>query len=167
MSQVKFGAFIGLFGISMQVLANIPTTSDSQRPVKIVADHASFDHKLGVAIYEGNVIVNQGSRNLTANKLTLRRDAKNRIEEMVAIGSPATFKSQQNPERAPGSGVAKIIKYYPQLDRVDLFERAELTQNGDTISGPTLSYNFVTEVLQGTSSKLERPVVILQPKRVP
>lgn len=155
-----------LYSCSMTALANIPKL-DSKQPVQIVADHASFDHKLGVAVYEGNVYVKQGSRNLTADKLTLKRDAKNRIKVMVATGNPARFHSQQNPSKAPGSGSANIIKYYPQLDKVDLFEHAKLMQNGDTITGPTLSYNFVTEVLQSKSSKLERTTVILQPKRAP
>ena len=167
MCQIKRTAVLGLCGLGMQAFANIPPLPDSQKPVQIISDKVSFDHKQGLAVYEGNVQVHQGSRHLTANKLTIHRDTNNRIEVMVATGSPATFKAQQPTSKGSGSGVARTIKYYPQLDRVDLIERAELTQNGDTITGPTLSYNFVTEVLQGKSSKQERPVVTLQPKRVP
>ncbi len=140
---------------------------DSELPVQITAEHASFDHKLGVAIYLGNVQVYQGTRHLTANKLVIERDTSNRIKIMIATGNPATFSSQQNPTKPAGTGAAKVIKYYPQKDKVDLLYQAQLTQDGDTISGPRLSYNFVTEVLQGNSSPRERTTVILQPKRAP
>ncbi len=141
-----------------------PPQPDSELPVQITADHASFDHKLGVAVYLGNVKVNQGSRHLTANKLVIESD-NNRIKIMIATGNPATFRSQQNPNKPAGTGSAKVIKYYPQKDKVDLLYQAQLTQDGDTISGPRLSYNFVTEVLQGNSSARERTTVIIQPKR--
>ena len=141
-----------------------PVAIDSQKAVHITADHASFDHKNGLAVYEGHVEVDQGSRHLSANKVTIERDQQNRIKVMVATGNPATFKAQQNPNKNPGSGSAKIIKYYPQLDRVDLIDQAKLMQDGDTISGPKLSYNFVTEVLQGKSSQRERTTIILKPR---
>lgn len=147
--------------------ATLKTTTDSELPVHITSDHANFDNKSGIATYIGNVQVNQGSRHLTANKLVIESDANNRIKIMIATGSPATFSSQQNPNKPAGTGAAKIIKYYPQQDKVDLLQHAQLTQNGDTISGPKLSYNFVTEVLQGNSSARERTTVILQPRRKP
>ena len=86
---------------------------------------------------------------------------------MIATGNPATFSSQPNPTKPKGFGKAKIIKYYPQHDIVDLFDNAQLTQGGDTVSGPKLSYNFATEVLKGKSSTKQRTTVILQPKRAP
>lgn len=89
------------------------------------------------------------------------------MDVIIAIGDPATFNAQPNLNKPEGHGSAKIIKYYPQLNKVDLIDGAQLTQNGDTIKGPTLSYNFVTEMLQGKSSKKERPTIIIQPKRVP
>jgi lipopolysaccharide export system protein LptA len=138
---------------------------DSDQPVYITADNANFDNIKGIAEYEGNVVVNQGSRHLEANKLTIQRDADNQIKVMTAIGDPANFKSQPDADKPVGYGSAKIIKYYPQQNKVDLLENAKLMQNGDTLSGPKLSYNFVTEVLQGKSSKQQRTTVILQPKR--
>jgi len=151
--------------ISSSLAATTVARPDSELPVQITADHASFDHKLGVAVYLGNVQVNQGTRHLTANKLVIESDSSNRIKIMVATGTPATFRSQQDPNKPAGTGAAKVIKYYPQKDKVDLLYQAQLTQDGDTISGPKLSYNFVTEVLQGNSSPRERTTVILQPKR--
>lgn len=140
---------------------------DAQMPVHIQADRANFNHKVGLATYHGNVIVDQGSRNLRAKKLVIQRDAQNRIEVMIATGNPATFKSQSDINKPPGTGSADTIKYYPQLNKVKLLHNATLTQNGDTISSPKLTYNIVTEELQGNSTKQQRTTIVLQPKRAP
>lgn len=138
---------------------------DTKLPVNISADTVSFDNKIGVATYSGNVHVIQGTRNLYANKLSIYRDVNNQIKVMIATGKPAKFKTETTDDKPASHGQAKTIKYYPQQDKVDLFEDAKLYKNGDTIEGPKLSYNFVTEILRGDSSKQQRTTVILQPKR--
>ncbi|HSX20196.1 MAG TPA: lipopolysaccharide transport periplasmic protein LptA [Gammaproteobacteria bacterium] len=139
---------------------------DAEMPIAINSDQANFDHKHGIATYTGRVTVKQGTRDLHANKLVIQRDESNKIKVMIATGNPAVFSSQANTAK-PGSGKANIIKYYPQANKVDLFENASLTQNGDTVTGPQLTYNFVTEELQSKHTQKERTTVILQPKRVP
>lgn len=154
--------------ISMLTVSSVAIAApDAEMPVQIVSDHANFDNLKGKATYIGNVKVEQGSRELYANKLTLFRGEDNRIKLMIATGKPATFKVQEDKNTPPGSGKANTIKYYPQLNKVDLIEDASLTKNGDTVSGPKLTYNFVTQELEGAGSKQERTTVILQPKRVP
>lgn len=138
---------------------------DSEQPVRIQADSASLDQEKGIALYIGNVQVDQGSRHLSAEKLTIKRGQDNKIKIMIATGNPATFHSQSDPKKPIGSGKANIIKYYPMQDTVDLLENAELTQNGDTITGPVLNYNFNNGNLNTKSSKTERATFILQPKR--
>lgn len=140
---------------------------DADMPIYIRADKVDFNHKLGFAKYQGNVIVDQGSRNLRAQTLTIQRDAQNRIQVIVATGTPATFKSQSDLNKPPGTGSAKTIKYYPKLNKVKLFTDATLTQNGDTITAPKLTYNIDSEELQGNSNKQQRTTIILQPKRAP
>ncbi len=138
---------------------------ETKLPVHITADTVDFDNKTGVAIYSGNVHVVQGLRNLYANQLSIYRDEGNRIKVMVATGKPAKFRAENDGGKSDGHGRASTIKYYPQKDIVDLYGDAQLFKNGDTISGPKLSYNFVTEILRGKSSKRQRTTVILQSKR--
>jgi lipopolysaccharide export system protein LptA len=134
-------------------------------PVRIESDRAQFDQINGVAVYHGHVVVDQGFRRLLADKLVIERDNNNQIKVMIATGSPARFRSQEDPNRPEGSGKAKTIKYYPGLDKVDLINDAQLTQNGDTISGPFLTYDFSKEILKSKSSKKQRSTVIIHPKR--
>lgn len=154
-----------LISLANIAYANVALTPDAEQPVKIQADAANFDHIKGIALYTGNVTVDQGSRHLSADRLTIQRGTDNKIKLMTAIGNPATFHSQADPNKPMGSGKANVIKYYPQQDLVDLMDNAELTQNGDTVTGPQISYNFTTGNLNTKSSTKQRATVILQPKR--
>ncbi len=138
----------------------------SSEPIHIQADSASFDQKSGLATYKGKVKVIQGARTLLADTLTIARDAHNKIQIMTATGNPAKLISNANPGK-PGTGEAKIIKYFPTTENVELLHDASLTQNGDTIRGAKLTYNLLTEELKSSSNTIERTTVILQPKRVP
>lgn len=152
-----------LFGISFAILAQ--PDADSEQAVTIQADNANFDHEKGVASYIGKVIVDQGSRHLESDKLIIKRGKDNKINIMIATGKPARFHSHPDPTKPIGTGKAKTIKYYPQTDTVDLLGDAELTKDGDTISGPVLNYNFATGNLKSKSSKNKRTTFVLQPKR--
>lgn len=140
---------------------------DADMPVQIQSDQVNFDQKSGIATYTGHVVVTQGSRLLNADKLVIHRGQDNKINLMIATGKPAKFKAHDNKSKPPGSGNANMIKYYPQLNKVDLLGDATLTQDEDTISGSKLTYNFITEELQSKSNQQQRTTVILQPKRVP
>lgn len=135
-------------------------------PVRVTSNTAHYNNKTGIATYTGKVVVNQGARDLYADKLTIYKDEHKKIKLIVAIGNPASFTSKVNPQK-PGSGSAKIIKYYPKTDKVELLQDATLVQNGDTINGPILIYNFATQELQSDSRTGERTTVILNSKRVP
>lgn len=154
-----------IFAIAFCWQATCLAIEDGEQPVKIQSDLALFDQEKGIATYSGNVTVDQGSRHLSSDTLTIRRSAENKIEIMVAEGKPARFKSQSDPTKPVGQGQAKIIKYYPKLDTVDLLHNAEISQNGDTVSGPMLKYNFATGNLQSKSNSKQRATVVLQPKR--
>jgi lipopolysaccharide export system protein LptA len=145
--------------------ADEPPVPDAEQPVNIQADNANLDNEKGIALYLGNVTVDQGSRHLSADKLTIHRDTNNKVKIMIATGNPATFHSQSDPQKPAGSGKAKTIKYYPQQNMVDLLGEAELTQDGDTIKGPILNYNFTTGNLNSKSTEAGRTTFILQPKK--
>ena len=43
---------------------------DRQQPIHISADNALRDEKKGITIYRGNVVLNQGSLHISANRIT-------------------------------------------------------------------------------------------------
>lgn len=137
---------------------------DSELPVEIQSNDVTFDDKEGTVFYTGNVIVTQGTRKLKADTLLLERDKNNKVKIMIAKGKPAKFSNHPDPSKPEGKGHADIIEYYPQQEKVDLFNNAEIFQQEDKIKGPKLTYNFVNEQLTAYSNENTRATVILQPK---
>lgn len=137
--------------------------ADPKQPIKITANNVEFDDKLGTAIYTGNVIAQQGSRHLTAAKLTLYRNNQNKIALIIATGTPAHFQAQPNLNKPINSGIANTIKYFPQEDKADLIGNATITQEGNSISGPWLIYFFKSGLLKTNFTGKQRTTVILQP----
>lgn len=134
----------------------------AEAPVNIKSQTLKINNDNGEATYSGNVQVEQGTRKLYSDKLIIKRDSNNKISEIIANGNPASFSDK------PGNfGHAKVIKYYPQLDQVALLQDASITQNGDTISGPSLNYDFKIAKLSGTSVSDARPTFVLKTKKDP
>jgi lipopolysaccharide export system protein LptA len=158
-------SLLGASLITSSAFAEDAPKADSEYPIKIQSNQAEFDDGKGTAIYTGDVIVDQGSRHLTAEKLTIYRGEDKKISSMIAIGNPARFQSQPNPQKPVGHGKAKTIKYYPNEDKADLIEDAELIQEGNTIQGPFLVYFFETGVLKSKNSSKQRTTVILESKK--
>lgn len=140
------------------------TIPDAQQPLNIESVHVEFDDQHGTAIYTGFVIADQGSRHLTSDKLTIYRGKDNKIELVIAIGTPAHFQSQQDPNKPIEFGTADTIKYFPNENKVDLIGNASLEQDGNSITGPFLSYFFTTSLLKSESSPIQQTTVILKPK---
>jgi lipopolysaccharide export system protein LptA len=69
-------------------------STDRSQPLQIVANKATIDNVKGIAIYEGNVVVTQGSIRIDANVITINYTQKQDIEKVVADGKPAHFKQR-------------------------------------------------------------------------
>ncbi len=139
-------------------------TPDSEQPLKIESSFVEFDDQKGIATYTGNVIANQGSRHLTADKLTIYRGENNKIDVMIAIGEPAHFQSQPDLQKPMGFGTANTIKYFTKEDKVDLIGNAKLEQDGDIVEGHFLIYFFQSGLLKSEPSIHQRTTVTLKPK---
>lgn len=119
----------------------------TSKPIQIQSDSAEFNDKTGVAIYRGHVRVDQDDKHLTANMLTLYRNAQAQIEKMIATGSPAEFQGKETPLDPLLEGKANTIQYYPDKNKIILLEDAKLLQNGHTIHSDALTYDLQTRVL--------------------
>ena len=138
--------------------------TDADQPLTIESSIVEFDDQKGTAIYTKNVIADQGSRHLTADKLIIYRDKDNKIDLIIATGAPAKFQSQSDQNKPIGFGEAETIKYFPKEDKMVLIDQAELEQNHDIIKGKVLTYFFQTGILQSEPSVEQRVTVTLQPK---
>src|SRR3990167_6139380 len=130
---------------------------DPNTPIHIQSDTASYEHVKGTATHEGNVVLTQGQHQLLADKLTLKREGKDRI--ITATGNLATFIGKLDNEPDPIVAKAKILYYYPDKQLLVLDGMATLTHRQDKFQGPTLSYFLDKQVISANKQSNERPTI--------
>lgn len=113
--------------------------SDKEQPIQIVADVAVRDEVAGETRYEGNVVLTQGSLQITADKLSIQHSDSG-ADRIIATGSPATLIQQPTPDQTPVDASAQRIEYIRSEDLVRLLEDARIAQNGSTLSGNQIDY---------------------------
>ena len=113
--------------------------SDREQPIQLVADVAVRDEVAGETRYEGNVVLTQGSLQITADKLSIQH-TESGADRIVATGSPATLIQQPTPDQTPVDASAQRIEYIRSEDLVRLLENARIAQNGSTLSGNQIDY---------------------------
>ena len=79
--------------------------SDTNQPIRLLADRATYSERTGVTIYSGKVTIEQGTLKIAADNLTVNLDTNNRsIKSAVATGQPATIQQVVTQEK----GLAKV-----------------------------------------------------------
>ena len=140
-------------------------TSDKDQPMTLEADSVSIDDSTGVSLYEGNVVITQGSLKLWADRVRVyRRDGK--TVKIVSEGKPTHFE-QLTDDQEKIRGHALRAEFYPEKDELMLFDDAVLEQGEDRFSSDRIRYNRGTaQVRAGTSAQgKQRVQVIIEPQK--
>jgi len=143
----------------------------------ILSDHAELDRKAGVVIYEGNVILTQGTLRIESERLLIIR-TDNTLEKAVAEGTakkPARYQQQINPGKPLTKAHAQRIDYFARQREVNIQGNAQLQQDGNLFSGERILYDMTKETVSasgGTSTsgqtggngEKQRIKVVIQPQ---
>lgn len=147
--------FISLISFLPPVSAE-STLPDEQQPVNISANQLMASEKDGNSIYQGNVVVTQGSLTLKGDKINVIHP-KGVLTEVITFGQPATFKRFNQTEQAWLNGKAQRIEYNTAKKTVLLIGKAEVEQPGKhIIKGPKLFYDMQKQTLQAESTPQEK-----------
>ncbi len=126
--------------------------SDSEQPIRIVADEALRDERTGLTVYRGNVQMDQGTIRIEADQVTIYR-IKSEGDKIVAEGSPAHMQQQPDPDSAPMHAWAGIIEYYRLEDRIHLRGDAVLEQDGSKVRGDRIDYYIEAQQVKATADE--------------
>ncbi len=119
--------------------------SDAGAEITIQSDRAEFDRKAGTAIYMGNVILEQGTLLINADKITLISDEQQRLNKAIAEGKPAHFQQLMEGDKGLTKARGHSITYLTQEKHVSLLTEAVLEQEGNSFSGNHIIYDMVNE----------------------
>lgn len=130
--------------------------ADRDKPVNIESDRMTADDAKQVAVFEGRVLLTQGTFQLRSDKLIVRQD-KDGFSFAVAEGKPATFRQKRDGVDEWVDGEALRIEYDGKKDFIELFDRARLTRDKDEVRGNYISYDSRTEFFTVQNSRDFKP----------
>ncbi len=147
-------------------------SNDRNKPILIEANQAAIDNIKGVAIYEGNVVVTQGSIKINADKITLNYTPEQAIEKIIATGNLASF-TQHLDNDEDIKAKAKYMEYNAIKDTLHLTNQAELRKqkNGKDIytsNAPRILYDTKKGFTKadGGDKKTGRITISIEPQQI-
>ncbi|MHB1619002.1 MAG: lipopolysaccharide transport periplasmic protein LptA [Sulfuricella sp.] len=126
--------------------------ADRDKPINLESDTATVDDAKKISIYEGNVILTQGTLQIRANKLVVTEDADGFLLG-TAYGNPASFRQKREGYDEYIEGYALRIEYDQKKDLIQLFNQARMKRGLDEAQGNYISYDGKTEFFQVLGGK--------------
>ena len=141
-------------------------STDREQPIQIQADRATIDDTKGLAIYEGHVLITQGSIRIDAEKVTLNYTKKQDIDKVIAEGNPTRFKQTPDGGKEDIKARAMRMEYDALQNVLQLIQEAELQQAKDSFAGQHITYDTHSGIIRADkgNSKDGRITVIIQPR---
>ena len=143
--------------------------SDQRQPIRIQADKAVITDKEGLSVYEGNVIIVQGTLQINAEIVEIKSQDRTILEVRARSDGEAKnlakFKQTLSNEGEEIFAEAKKINYLVQESRLLLNGQAKLEQRKDVFSGEVLFYDIAKGLVNlDSGSSKERVNMTISPK---
>lgn len=135
-------------------------STDKDQPVSIEADSVDIDETRETAIYNGNVILVQGSINLKAGKVIVYNFQSDNAR-IVATGNQVNFSQKQDKSPDLVKGRANKAEYGINSARLELTGKASLVKGKNTFRNDKIIYDREKAIVKaGTSAKGKERVKI-------
>ena len=149
---------------------------DREKPINLEADRVSMDDINKVQVFEGNVVMTQGTMQIRTGKLVVTQDADG-FQKGVATGGPnglAHFRQKRDGKDEFIEGEAEKIVHEARNEKTEFFVRAWVKSGQDEVKGHYISYDAPTEkylvtnaggtTKSATGESQARVRAIIQPK---
>lgn len=168
-SALRFGlrlcSQITLCTLMLVSLHGWALTADRVQPITVDSDSAESNESQGITTYSGNVIMQQGSMRINADKIIIHND-NNKVTKIIALGKPAKY--QQKPSEKEGLVVAKAhrLEYNIMQGSLHLIDQASLQQEGTSLTGNRIDYDVKKSVVKagGDTSQNQRVKMVIPAK---
>ena len=152
--------------------------ADRDKPVNIESDRMNADDSKKTAVFEGKVVLTQGTLSIRGDRVTVTQDTQG-FQTGTAVGNPASFRQKREGSAEYIEAEADRIEYNAKADKVEFFGRARLRRDcGDDVRGNYISYDARSEFFTvnsagpgtssgGRSGPQDRVSAVLMPKNPP
>lgn len=118
--------------------------ADRDKPVNLEADTVTLDDIRKVSVYQGNVILSQGTLMLRADRVQVTQNASG-LDKVSATGRPVAFRQKVDGREEFIEGFADRIEFDSVNSQLELIGQARLRRGSDELRGAQISYNANTE----------------------
>ena len=118
--------------------------SDRDQPMEVEADGVDLNEGTGQIVYQGNVVVRQGSIRLEADRVTVFHHDNEPIK-VVAVGNPVKFRQLPDGQDEEIRGSAKRTEYRIESEELLLIGDAYLAQGADSFRSDRIVYNRIAQ----------------------
>ncbi len=156
----------GLFLLCCLSGTALALQSDSEQPFNLEADGVEINDATGVSIYQGNVIITQGTIRITADQVTVTQ-SPGQGDHIVAEGKPVRFQQRVEGKKQLVKGHSKKAIYDTDSEILTMIGDAVMTQGKDSFKSDRIIYDRVKgQVRAGSKAKGKQRVrVTIQPKK--
>ena len=166
-----------LLAILIAAFAAHAEKADKDKPTHIEANRMSSDDARRISIFEGSVVLTKGTVSVRADRIVVRQDADG-FQFATATGNPVRFRQKGDPrgecEGLWTDGEALRVEIDNRNERIELFERARVARDQDTVHGEYIFLDQRTEFFSVQAAKGAAPTapegrvkVVIQPKNKP
>ncbi|MFZ2855734.1 MAG: lipopolysaccharide transport periplasmic protein LptA [Rhodocyclaceae bacterium] len=128
-------------------LTALAERADREKPINLEADRITIDDVKKVQVYEGNVILTQGTLQIRASRLVVTQDADG-FQKGSAIGGAnglARFRQKREGKDDFIEGEGERIEHDARSEKTEFFVRAWVKSGLDEIKGHYVSYDALSE----------------------
>jgi lipopolysaccharide export system protein LptA len=123
--------------------------ADRNKPINLEADRVTIDDARQIAIFEGNVVLTQGTLQIRGDRMEVLQD-KEGFKQGTTWGNLASFREKRDGHDEYIEGWAERIQYDSRIETLQMFDRARLMRGQDEVRGNYISYDARTEFFQVT-----------------
>tara|TARA_R110002050_G_scaffold50829_5_gene117401 strand:+ start:1321 stop:1857 length:537 start_codon:yes stop_codon:yes gene_type:complete len=145
----KLAALLLLTSALVATVEALP--EDWQQEMIIQSDRAELDRKTGMVVYEGDVVLTQGTLKIESERLVLILNGKI-LEQAIAEGQPARYQQQVSNNKPVTQATANRIDFYATRKEIAFKGNAELRQENNLFSGELIRYDIEQETVTASGS---------------
>ena len=145
---------LAVMSLSVITSYTVALPDDWQKEMTILLESAEIDRRAGTVVYEGNVILTQGTLKIEADRLMILRNGDT-LEKAVAEGDRARYQQQIEVGKPLTTALGNRIDYYTGERRIIITGDAELEQEGNIFSGERITYDMATETVRADGTTAE------------
>jgi lipopolysaccharide export system protein LptA len=142
MHTLKMGFYAALCAALLASPAHAEK-ADRDKPINLEADMVTLDDIRKVSVYQGNVVLSQGTLMLRADRVQVTQNAGG-LDKISATGRPATFRQKLDNRDEFIDGFADRIEYDSVNSQLEMIGQARLRRGSDELRGAQISYNANT-----------------------